>query len=158
MNNKNKIVITGLISLIVFACNLGSKPVPSEDAQMWSPLDTSKVYIKGRLFWEAPLANAPVDLVTLESSEPYASTITDAEGNFSFSNLEPFSPVFGLGVDITVADWKCSKPDLLDETWFWTARAYQYGENEVRIWLQSYEEIKIPTGELIQMDIELKCP
>lgn len=154
----------GVISLLVLACNVGlqpATPTPTplpEATQTPISLDASKVYIEGKLSWGEPLANAPIDLVVLENADPYASTVTDAEGNFSFSGLEPFNPVFGLGVDIPVAEWKCQEPDLLDETWFWTARAYQYEENKVRIWLQSYEELIVPSGILIKMSIDLKCP
>jgi len=160
MNTKNKISVISVITLLVLACNLGlqgATPLPAA-TQTPIPLDASKVYIEGRLVWEEPLANAPIDLVVIESSDPYASTVTDAEGKFSFSGLEPFSPGFGLGVDISVAEWKCQEPDLLDETWFWTAGAYQYEENKVRIWLQSYKELEVPGGILIQMNIDLKCP
>ncbi len=162
MNTKNKIVVIGVVSLLILGCNLGLQPATPtplpEATQISIPLDESKVFIEGKLSWGEPLANAPIDLVVLENADPYASTVTDAEGNFSFSGLEPFNPVFGLGIDIPVAEWKCQKPDLLDETWFWTARAYQYEENKVRIWLQSYEELTVPNGILIQMSIDLKCP
>ncbi len=162
MNTKNKVVVIGVMSLLILGCNLGLQPaMPTllpEATQTPIPLDASKVFIEGKLSWGYPLANAPIDLVVLENADPYASTVTDAEGIFSFSELEPFNPVFGLGVDIPVAEWKCQKPDLLDETWFWTAHAYQYEENKVRIWLQSYEELIVPSGILIQMSIDLKCP
>ena len=160
MNIKNKVTVISVISFLVLACNLGLQPATplAEATQTSTPLDASRVYIEGNLSWEAPLANAPIDLVVIESSDPYASTVTDAEGNFSFSGLEPFSPGFGIGIDIPVVEWKCQEPDLLDETWFWTAGAYQYEENKVRIWLQSYEELTVPSGILIQMSIELKCP
>ena len=160
MSPQNKTTVIGAMSLLILACNLGFQPaIPLPEAtQTPILLDASKVFIEGNLSWEEPLANAPIDLVVIESSDPYASTVTDAEGNFSFSGLEPFSPGFGIGVDIPVAEWKCQEPDLLDETWFWTARAYQYEENKVRIWLQSYKEVNVPSGILIKMNIDLKCP
>ncbi|MFN8399638.1 MAG: hypothetical protein U0X74_06475 [Anaerolineales bacterium] len=161
MNLRHKLAIFGMTSLLIFACTFGLQPATStvlpEATQTAIPLDASKVYIEGELSWDGPLSNVPIDLYVIESSDIYASTITDTDGNFSFSALDPMSPGFAINIAISVSQWKCSDLAPLDQTWFKSGLAFQVAENQVNISLISDAKDELPRGEITVINLALQC-
>jgi len=127
---------------------------------------TSMGNIKGTISWltnDSP-GKVPVQHVNLELNghsdpNPRYTTKTDRSGHYAFEDIEPNS--YGLGVyfNLPVGDRLCEAPEYQytqDLDWLHYATALR-GE----IWYDivfSSKDVILHPGEIIFLNIELKCP
>lgn len=164
MNTKTTLLFFGIVSLILSGCGSRQMVAPTitpTPTQTLVPLDSSKVYIEGNISWlnpQKPMGNAVIDLYVVESSTPIATTKTDTKGHYVFVNVEPIKQGFGFNITIPISELVCYKPEILYNKWFASVLAFQPSEEWAKVWLQNNTEAKVPTGEIVYMDIVLKCP
>jgi len=122
--------------------------------------------IEGNISWSDPIkpAKVPITNVNIEinghsGNNPRYTTKTDANGYYTFVNIEPINYGIGIYLNLTISERLCESPEYLysqDLGWLHYATALRED-----IWydiLFSNEDIMVNPGETVVIDFGLKCP
>ncbi len=122
--------------------------------------------IIGNISWLDPvkLTKTPVKTVRIEinghsGSSPKYTVKTDADGNYSFINIEPINYGFGIYFSIPISERLCDNPEFsytLNLEWIHYTTALKGN-----LWFDiifSSQDVLANAAETVVMDFVLKCP
>ena len=164
---KLTLLLICIAVLVLSGCSLGQITTPSITPAPTAtstptplPLNQSKVYIEGNISWlnpEMPMGNVIIKLYGDGNTTPRASSQTDAQGHFTFFNVVAIKHDFGFDITMPSGDLICYEPEILENEWIKSVSAFYPSEDTAKIWMQN-PDTKLKTGEIIYMNIVLKCP
>ena len=127
---------------------------------------TSKGNLEGAISWltndgqtKVPVQHVNLELNGHSDPNPRYTTRTDQNGHYAFEDIEPNNYGLGIYLNLPVGERLCEAPEYQythDLDWLHYATALR-GE----IWydiLFSSKDVTVDPGEIIFLDLVLKCP
>ncbi len=168
-----------LLLLVVFtltACVKVSTPVPTSTLThtpeaggtptLTVTPDSAKGAIEGRFFWSQSKEpnSLPIPGVTLQLDRHSGEYLkykvqTEPDGHYIFANIEPGNYGFGIYLNLQLTERQCEHPEYV--------YGLDLGWQHYATWLKidvyydvlfSKTDITVEPGDVVILDLELKCP
>jgi hypothetical protein len=170
------VLVVFVLTAVLTACVTVSTPVPTAmpthtpeaggTPTLTVTPDSAKGTIEGRFSWSQSKEpnSVPMPGVTLQLDRHSGEYIkykvkTEADGHYVFANIEPGNYGFGIYLNLQLSERVCEHPEYIhSQDLGWTHYATWLKIDVYYDVLFSSTDITVKPGDVVVLDLELKCP